>query len=76
MPPARLSGARAEEAEILVGATVPMTGPMSLTVLQYLNSLKIAEEDINKAGGIRGRRIRIVFEDTQGSNSTAVNAYV
>ncbi|MEK9285158.1 ABC transporter substrate-binding protein [Bradyrhizobium sp. ISRA442] len=68
--------ARAEEADILVGATVPMTGPLSLTGLQYLNSLKMAEEDINKAGGIRGRRIKIVFEDTQGSNSTAVNAYV
>jgi branched-chain amino acid transport system substrate-binding protein len=65
-----------EGSDILIGATVPMTGPLSLTGLQYLNSLKMAEEDINKAGGIKGRKIRIVFEDTQGSNSTAVNAYV
>ena len=65
--------AYAEESDnILVGATVPMTGPLSLTGLQYLNSLKMAEEDINKAGGIKGRKIKIVFEDTQGSNSTAV----
>ncbi|WGR92591.1 ABC transporter substrate-binding protein [Bradyrhizobium sp. ISRA435] len=62
--------------DILVGATVPMTGPLSLTGLQYLNSLRMAEENINKAGGINGRRIKIVFEDTQGSNSTAVNAFV
>lgn len=69
--------ARAEEGgDILVGATVPMTGPLSLTGLQYLNSLKMAEEDINKAGGIKGRKLKFVFEDTQGSNSTAVNAYV
>jgi branched-chain amino acid transport system substrate-binding protein len=62
--------------DILVGATVPMTGPLSLTGLQYLNSLRMAEENINKAGGVNGRKIKIVFEDTQASNSTAVNAYV
>lgn len=68
--------ARAEDADILVGATVPMTGPLSLTGLQYLNSLRMAEEQINKAGGVKGRKLKFVFEDTQGSNSTAVNAYV
>ncbi|MBR0784775.1 ABC transporter substrate-binding protein [Bradyrhizobium iriomotense] len=70
--PARAEGG----GEILVGATVPMTGPLSLTGLQYLNSLRLAEENINKTGGINGRKLKIVFEDTQGSNSTAVNAYV
>lgn len=61
---------------ILIGATVPMTGPLSLTGKQYQNSLAMAEEDINKAGGINGRQIKIVFEDTQASNGTAVNAFV
>lgn len=61
---------------ILIGATVPMTGPLSLTGKQYQNSLSMAEEDINKAGGINGRHIKIVFEDTQASNGTAVNAFV
>ena len=61
---------------ISIGATVPMTGPLSLTGKQYQNSLTMAEEDINKAGGINGRQIKIVFEDTQASNSTAVNAFV
>jgi branched-chain amino acid transport system substrate-binding protein len=61
---------------ILIGATVPITGPLSLTGKQYFNSLTMVEEDINKAGGINGRNIKIVFEDTQASNSTAVNAFV
>lgn len=61
---------------IVIGATVPMTGPLSLTGKQYQNSLSMAEEDINKAGGINGRKIKIVFEDTQASNGTAVNAFV
>jgi len=61
---------------ILIGATVPMTGPLSLTGKQYYNSLVMAEDDINKAGGIGGRPIKIAFEDTQASNSTAVNAFM
>ncbi len=68
--------AMAQNGPIVVGATVPTTGPLSLTGKQYFNSLKMAEEDINKAGGINGRQIKIVFEDTQASNSTAVNAFV
>lgn len=69
--------AQGQQAEpILIGATVPMTGPLSLTGKQYQNSLKMAEEDINKAGGIKGRQIKMVFEDTQASNGTAINAFV
>jgi len=62
--------------DVLVGATVPMTGPLSLTGKQYLNSLKLAEEDINKAGGVQGKPVKFIFEDAQASNGTAVNAYV
>lgn len=72
-----VGAAHAQQTEpILIGATVPMTGPLSLTGKQYQNSLTMAEDDINKAGGINGRPIKIVFEDTQASNGTAVNAFV
>ena len=36
----------------------------------------MAEDDINAAGGIKGRKLKIVFEDTQVSNSVAVNAFI
>jgi branched-chain amino acid transport system substrate-binding protein len=72
-----VGSAQAQQTEpILIGATVPMTGPLSLTGKQYQNSLAMAEEDINKAGGINGRPIKVMFEDTQASNGTAVNAFV
>lgn len=61
---------------ISVGAAIPMTGPLSLTGIQYLNSLRLAEEDINKAGGIKGAKLSILFEDAQASNSTMINAFV
>ncbi len=75
---AMLAGAgRARAAdEIVVGAAVPITGAFAASGLQYHNSLRMAQDDINAAAGIGGRRLRIVFEDTQASNSVAVNAFV
>ena len=62
--------------DIVVGATVPITGPLAGSGLQYYDSLQMAQDDINAAGGINGRKFRIVFEDTQASNSVAVNAFI
>jgi branched-chain amino acid transport system substrate-binding protein len=61
---------------IKIGAVVPTTGPLSLSGKQYFNTLTMAEEDINKAGGINGQPIKFVIEDAGASNSTAVNAFV
>ncbi|HJV82071.1 ABC transporter substrate-binding protein [Noviherbaspirillum sp.] len=61
---------------INIGATVPLTGPLSLTGKQYFNSLKLAEEDINKAGGVKGAKVSFSFEDAQASNGTMINAFV
>ena len=36
----------------------------------------MAQDDINAAGGINGKKLRIVFEDTTANNSGAVNAYI
>lgn len=71
---ASLGAAQAQE--ITVGATVPITGPLSLTGKQYFNALKMAEEDINAAGGVQKQKVKFVFEDAQASNGTAVNAFV
>jgi branched-chain amino acid transport system substrate-binding protein len=67
--------ARAAE-DIVVGALVPITGTFAASGIQYQSALKLAQDDINAGGGIAGRRLRIAFEDTQASNSVAVNAFV
>ncbi|GGC91950.1 ABC transporter substrate-binding protein [Chelatococcus reniformis] len=67
---------RAADAPIVVGATVPTTGPLSLTGKQYFNTLTMAAEDINAAGGINGRPLKLAIEDAGASNSTAVSAFV
>jgi branched-chain amino acid transport system substrate-binding protein len=67
---------QAQTGEIPLGVTVPLTGPLAGSGQQYHFSLQLARDDINAAGGINGRRVRMVFEDTQASNSIAVNAFV
>jgi branched-chain amino acid transport system substrate-binding protein len=62
--------------DIVVGATVPITGPLAGSGLQYYDALQMARDDINEAGGINGKKLRLLFEDTQASNSTAVNAFI
>jgi branched-chain amino acid transport system substrate-binding protein len=66
----------AQPAEIPLGVQLPLTGPLAGSGQQYHFSLQMARDDINAAGGINGRRIRMVFEDSQASNSIAVNAFV
>lgn len=61
---------------ILIGATLPLTGQLASTGVFQADALRMAEEDINAAGGINGRPVRFIFEDTQASNSTAVSAFV
>jgi len=48
--------ARAQE-EIILGATVPITGNFAATGINYYNSLRMAQDDINAAGGIGGRKV-------------------
>jgi len=68
-PPAGAQG------DLVIGATVPITSPYALSGRSYYNSLQMAEQDINAQGGIKGRKLKIVFEDTSNSNTVAVNAY-
>ena len=70
-----LGTARAQD-EIVVGSALPITGNFAASGLQYYNSLRMAQDDINAAGGIQGKKLKIVFEDTQANNSVAVNAFV
>ena len=65
----------AAQGDLSIGATVPITSPYALSGRSYYNTLQMAEKDINAQGGIKGRKIKIVFEDTSNSNTTAVNAF-
>ena len=60
--------------EFIVAAVVPKTGPIGYLGEQEVAGLELAAEDINKKGGINGRKVRIKWEDTGGDIAKAVTA--
>ncbi len=59
---------------IVVGLTVSLTTDFALVGLSQQNGAVMAVEEINKAGGVKGRQLKLVSEDTANSNTVAVNA--
>lgn len=57
-----------------IGWLVALTGPNSTPGIGQDRGIRYAAEQINKAGGIMGRKIEIVSRDTQGDPTKAVNA--
>lgn len=59
---------------IKVGWLVALTGPNSTVGIGIDRGVRHAADEINKAGGVKGRKIEIVARDTQGDPTKAVNA--
>jgi branched-chain amino acid transport system substrate-binding protein len=58
--------------DIKIGATLPLTGPLAFIGQAYKNGLTLAVEEINKNGGVDGKKITLVNEDNQGQPNVAV----
>jgi branched-chain amino acid transport system substrate-binding protein len=59
---------------VKIGWLVALTGPNSTPGIGFDRGIKFAAEQINKAGGVKGRKIEVVTRDTQGDPTKAVNA--
>ena len=60
------AGVKAAEGEpIPVGGAVPITGWAAADGIEFQRGLEMACEDINAMGGILGRQLKPVFEDTK-----------
>jgi branched-chain amino acid transport system substrate-binding protein len=59
---------------IKIGLLIPLTGGTSQFGATMGQAAKIAESEINWAGGVRGRPIQIVIEDDQSNPEAAVRA--
>ena len=57
--------ARAEEAPIKIGLTTDLTGIAAAYATAQVNSVKMAIEEINAAGGIKGRKLELLVRDSQ-----------
>ena len=68
------SGA-ASEPPIVIGLVTEVTGPQASTGDNQTNGIKLAVDELNQKGGIKGRQIKLVIEDDTSTPPGAVNAY-
>src|SRR5919198_3942544 len=59
---------------ILIGTIQPMSGPYAAFGVKFYQAYNMAADEINAAGGIKGRPIQIVFEDSQDKMDLAQTA--
>jgi len=59
---------------IKIGGLFAVTGPASFLGEPERNTAQMVVEEINKAGGIKGRQLQLVVYDTQGDSTKAVQA--
>src|SRR5919206_4597897 len=60
--------------EILLGMHTDLSGPAATYGVSSSNAVKMRFDEINDKGGIHGRKIRLVVEDTQYQVPRAVQA--
>ncbi|MBO7448178.1 ABC transporter substrate-binding protein [bacterium] len=65
----------AKEETIKIGAIIFLTGPQSATGENVLRGLKMSCEMINKKGGVAGKKIELLIEDSKDSPKDAINAF-
>jgi len=68
------AGMAAPEREIRIGVGIPITGAFSAEAPYYVDCVKLAEKQINQAGGINGKKLRILIIDNQSTNPGALAA--
>ncbi|HLB96620.1 MAG TPA: ABC transporter substrate-binding protein [Acetobacteraceae bacterium] len=64
----------ADAAPILIGYPAALTGPSSAPGVGQNRGVTYIVDQINAAGGVKGRKIQMVTRDTQGDPAKAVNA--
>jgi branched-chain amino acid transport system substrate-binding protein len=57
---------------IKIGVTQPLTGAFAASGNYVAQGAKIAEEEINKAGGVLGKKIQLIVEDNKSNPTEAV----
>ncbi len=66
------AGAAAAQDTIKIGVTQPLTGAFAASGNYVAQGAKIAEEEINKAGGVLGKKIQLIVEDNKSNPTEAV----
>lgn len=60
--------------EIVLGAVFPLTGDVASYGKAAQRGIDLAIEEVNADGGVNSKRIRVIYEDTQGKSAPAISA--
>jgi branched-chain amino acid transport system substrate-binding protein len=70
-----ISSCQKNSDEIVIGGAISLTGDNSMQGHRALNGILLAIDYVNENGGINGKKLKFVTEDTQTSAKGAINAY-
>lgn len=62
------------DTEILIGDVMPLTGPPALGGIAHNIGVRVAVAEVNAAGGINGRKVRLITEDDGYVNTRTIQA--
>lgn len=62
------------EEKIKIGTIGPLTGDVASYGVSTKNGVEIAVDEFNQSGGINGRPVHLISEDTRGEQTEAANA--
>lgn len=65
---------RQEEGAVKIGAILVLTGPDAKAGQSARQGIEMAADEVNDAGGVRGKSIMVIYEDDQGLPKHAVAA--
>jgi branched-chain amino acid transport system substrate-binding protein len=68
------AGGEAAAQELVLGVIAPLTGSKAEQGMQFKEGAELAVADLNKAGGILGRQVRLEFLDDEGQPKNAAAA--
>lgn len=65
---------QAADGPIKIGVVVPITSVLAPYGTPFVEAMNLAVDAANASGGINGRKLELVVEDSQASNTVAINA--
>jgi len=64
-----------KENDITIGALLALTGSGANYGKSLQQGIELAKEEINVAGGINGKKLKVIYEDSQGDAKTGISAF-
>ena len=61
--------------DLKIGASLPLTGGLSISGEKHKRGYELCTKLINEAGGILGRKVELIVSDNRSDPATAINQY-